>query len=163
MEDAPRKFFRLSVGREVRLRYAYYITCTDVIKDADGNITELHCTYDPETKGGDSSDGRKVKGTLHWVCANNAKPATINLYDRLFTEERPDADKEKPFTDFLNPDSLKAVQGFIEPYLATQANPGYICQFERTGYFCADKESSTETPIFNRTVPLRDSWAKKKG
>ena len=163
MEDAPRKFFRLSVGREVRLRYAYYITCTDVIKDADGNITELHCTYDPETKGGDSPDGRKVKGTLHWVCANNAKPATINLYDRLFTEERPDADKEKPFTDFLNPDSLKAVQGFIEPYLATQANPGYICQFERTGYFCADKESSTETPIFNRTVPLRDSWAKKKG
>jgi glutaminyl-tRNA synthetase len=163
MEDAPRKFFRLSLGSEVRLRYAYYITCTDVIKDATGNITELHCTYDPETKGGDSPDGRKVKGTLHWVCAKNSKAAQINLYDRLFTVEKPDADKEKPFTDFLNPDSLQVIEAFIEPYLAEHATPGFICQFERTGYFCADKDSSTSKPIFNRTVPLRDSWAKQQG
>ena len=163
MEDPPRKFFRLGPGREVRLRYAYYITCTDFVKDADGNITEIHCTYDPETKGGDSPDGRKVKGTLHWVCAQNSKTAKVNLYDRLFTVEKPDGDKEKPFTEFLNPDSLKTIEAQVEPYLATQSNPGYICQFERTGYFCADKESTKDAPVFNRTVALRDSWAKKKG
>ena len=132
------------------------------IKDAEGNIVEVHCTYDPETKGGDAPDGRKVKGTIHWVCAKKSIPAEVRLYDRLFTVEKPDGDKEKDFKEFLNPDSLKTIEARIEPHLAEIAEPGYRCQFERTGYFCADPDSSVEKPVFNRTVPLRDSWAKKQ-
>ena len=162
MEDPPRKFFRLGPGREVRFRWAYFLTCNDFIKDAEGNIVEIHCTYDPETRGGDSPDGRKVKGTIHWVSANQSIPAQIRLYDRLFTEEKPDSHKDTSFTEFLNPDSLQTIVARIEPHLAEVTSPGYQCQFERTGYFCADKDSTPSSLVFNRTVPLRDSWAKKK-
>ena len=162
MEDPPRKFFRLGLGREVRFRWAYFLTCNDFIKDAEGNIVEIHCTYDPETRGGDSPDGRKVKGTIHWVSADQSIPAQIRLYDRLFTEEKPDSHKDTSFTEFLNPDSLQTIDARIEPHLAEVTSPGYQCQFERTGYFCADKDSTPSSLVFNRTVPLRDSWAKKK-
>ena len=162
MEDPPRKFFRLGPGREVRFRWAYFLTCNDFIKDAEGNIVEIHCTYDPETRGGDSPDGRKVKGTIHWVSADQSIPAQIRLYDRLFTEEKPDSHKDTSFTEFLNPDSLQTIDARIEPHLAEVTSPGYQCQFERTGYFCADKDSTPSSLVFNRTVPLRDSWAKKK-
>ncbi|MGD9950502.1 MAG: glutamine--tRNA ligase/YqeY domain fusion protein [Desulfobulbus sp.] len=161
MENAPKKFFRLSVGREVRLRYAYLITCQEVVKDDAGNVMELHCTYDPETRGGSAPDGRKVKGTIHWVSAPHALHAEIRLYDRLFTVEYPDADKEKHFMDYLNPESLSALSHcMVEPGLA-QADPDDRFQFERQGYFCLDaKESTPEKPVFNRIVTLRDSWAK---
>ena len=161
MEDPPKKFFRLAPGREVRLRYAYFITCEKVIKDeTTGEITELHCTYDPASKGGQSPDGRKVKGTLHWVSAQHAKKAEIRLYDRLFIKEDPDnADEGKDFKSNINPDSLKITTGFIEPGLA-KAKQEEKFQFERLGYFCADKDTSEEHPVFNRTVPLRDTWAK---
>ena len=162
MEDPPRKFFRLGPGREVRFRWAYFLTCNDFIKDAEGNIVEIHCTYDPDTRGGDSPDGRKVKGTIHWVSADQSIPAQIRLYDRLFTEEKPDSHKDTSFTEFLNPDSLQTIDARIEPHLAEVTSPGYQCQFERTGYFCADKDSTPSSLVFNRTVPLRDSWAKKK-
>jgi len=162
MEDAPKKFFRLAPGREVRLRYAYYITCTDVIKDAAGNIVELRCTYDPETKGGQSADGRKVKGTLHWVSATEHMPAQVRLYDRLFTVEQPDAAKEQDFKTFLNPDSLQTKTAYVEPSMR-DAVGGTRVQFERVGYFCVDsKDTSADGLVFNRTVPLRDSWTKKK-
>ena len=161
MEDAPKKFFRLSVGREVRLRYAYLITCREVIKDDDGNIVELRCTYDPETRGGSAPDGRKVKGTIHWVSAPHALRAEVRLYDRLFTVEYPDADKEKHFMEFLNPESLTVLSDcMLEPGLA-QAGQDARFQFERQGYFCLDDKGSTpENPVFNRIVTLRDSWAK---
>ena len=164
MEDPPKKFFRLGPGREVRLRYAYFITCTDVIKDDNGNITELRCTYDPATKGGDSPDGRKVKATLHWVSAEHAYNAPVRLYDRLFTVENPDAAEEgKTFLDYLNPDSLQTLENAqLEPSLK-EANPGDRFQFERLGYFCADaKDSTPGAPVFNRTTTLRDPWAKMK-
>jgi glutaminyl-tRNA synthetase len=161
MEDAPKKFFRLSVGREVRLRYAYLITCQEVIKDENGAVVELHCTYDPETRGGSAPDGRKVKGTIHWVSAEHGLRAQVRLYDRLFTVEHPDMDKEKDFTEFLNPDSLQILDNCIlEPSLAT-ATADDRFQFERQGYFCLDRQESTpERPVFNRIVTLRDSWAK---
>jgi len=160
MENAPRKFFRLSVGREVRLRYAYFITCNDVVKDENGNVIELLCTYDPESKGGKSPDGRKVKGTLHWVDAKSAIKAKVNLYDRLFIKENPDeVDEGKDFTSNLNPDSLKVVDAYLEKSLEN-AKPFDKFQFERLGYFCVDKDSQTDNLIFNRTVSLKDSWAK---
>ena len=161
MEDAPRKFFRLSVGREVRLRYAYLITCQEVIKDENGEVVELHCTYDPETRGGSAPDGRKVKGTIHWVSARHGIRCQVRLYDRLFTVEHPDMDKEKDFKEFLNPDSLQILDNCIlEPSLGSAAAQDR-CQFERQGYFCLDsKETTPEKPVFNRIVTLRDSWAK---
>ncbi len=166
MEDPPKKFFRLAPGREVRLRYAYFIKCESVVKDpATGEITELHCTYDPATKGGDAPDGRKVKATLHWVSADHAVPAEVRLYDRLFNRENPsDASDGKNFTDHINPDSLETLfPCFLEPALKNAA-PLENCQFERMGYFCLDnKDSTDQRPVFNRTVTLRDTWAKIKG
>ncbi|MFQ5709779.1 MAG: glutamine--tRNA ligase/YqeY domain fusion protein [bacterium] len=162
-EDPPKKFFRLAPGREVRLRYAYYITCVDVVKDGTtGEVIELHCTYDPKSKGGWSPDGRKVRGTLHWVSAAHALRAEVRLYDRLFVKANPTEDKDG--TDFkahLNPNSLEVLQScFVEPSLAG-AQPGSRYQFERQGYFCVDTVDSTaEKLVFNRTVSLRDSWAK---
>ncbi len=161
MEDAPKKFFRLSIGREVRLRYAYLITCQESIKDATGKVVELRCTYDPESRGGSAPDGRKVKGTIHWVSAQHALKTEVRLYDRLFTVEFPDADKEKSFMAFLNPTSLTVLEHcMLEPGLAN-AQPDDRFQFERQGYFCLDaKESAPTRPVFNRIVTLRDSWAK---
>ena len=159
-EDPPKKFFRLAPGKEVRLRYAYYVTCTDVIKDEQGNIVEVRCTYDPATKGGWSEDGRKVKGTLHWVSAKHAVPAEVRLYDHLFAKEVPSQVEEgKTFRDNLNPNSLVKVNAFLEPYLAT-LKPLDKVQFERLGYFCVDLDSTPEKLVFNRTVGLRDTWAK---
>ncbi len=160
MEDPPKKYFRLSPGSEVRLRYAYLITCNEVIKDANGKITELRCTCDLNSRGGNAPDGRKVKGTIHWVSAKHAIPAEVRLYDRLFTVESPDDVPEG--TDYkanLNPDSLKIVQAMVEPSLKNaQINNQY--QFERLGYFCVDLDSTAEKLVFNRTVTLKDSWAK---
>ena len=163
MEDAPRKFFRLSEGREVRLRYAYYITCNEVIKDAEGNIIELRCTYDPETKGGKSPDGRKVKATLHWVSVDHAINADVRLYDRLFATETPDTTEEGgSFIDNLNPQSVTTIKSAkLEPALEN-VSIETTYQFERLGYFCKDKDSTSTNIVFNRTVALRDSWAKKK-
>jgi glutaminyl-tRNA synthetase len=163
MEDPPRKFFRLGPGREVRLRYGYYIRCVSYEKDTDGNVTLLHCTYDPETKGGTSADGRKVKGTIHWVSAKDAVDGQVYLYDRLFDVEHPDGDKEVDFKAHLNPDSRKILQGCkLEPSLAT-VEAGMQVQFERQGYFCLDPVlSRPERIVFNRVVTLRDSWAKIK-
>ena len=158
MEDPPKKFFRLGPGREVRLRYAYFITCQSVEKDAEGNITRLICTYDPETRGGQAPDGRKVKGTMHWVSAEHAVDAEVRLYDRLFTESEPEAAGD--FLECLNPDSLKVVTGKLEPSL-TDLPLGESVQFERLGYFTPDaKDTTPEKPVFNRIVGLRDSWAK---
>jgi glutaminyl-tRNA synthetase len=160
MEDAPRKFFRLAPGREVRLRYAYFITCEEVIKDDTGNITELICTYDPLSKGGKSPDGRKVKGTLHWVDAKQNCEAEVRVYDRLFTIPDPDGDKEKGFKEFLNPDSLSIIKkAFVEPSVNGAEALSYY-QFERLGYFNIDKNSAKDKMVFNKTVGLRDSWAK---
>ncbi|MDP3029748.1 MAG: glutamine--tRNA ligase/YqeY domain fusion protein [Deltaproteobacteria bacterium] len=161
-EDPPKKFYRLAPGREVRLRYAYFITCVGVVKDEQtGEVVELHCTYDPETRGGDSPDGRKVKATLHWVSAAHALEAEVRLYDHLFVKANPGEDKDgADFKTYLNPDSLETLTSFrMEPSLANAA-PGNRYQFERQGYFCADPDSSHEKPVFNRTVSLRDSWAK---
>ncbi len=160
-EDPPRKFFRLAPGREVRLRYGYFVTCTDVVKDADGKIVELRCTYDPASRGGDSPDGRKVKATLHWVSAAHAVAAEVRLYDRLFGVEDPGAaSKDRDFTETLNPESLKIAHGFVEPEIAA-VEPGQTIQFERQGYFCPDsRDWSRERLVFNRTVTLRDSWAR---
>jgi len=156
MEDAPKKFFRLSVGREVRLRYAYYVTCTDVIKDDNGEVIELVCTYDPATRGGDSPDGRKVKGTIQWVSVDHAIDAIVNLYDRLFTHPNPGASEN--YIELMNPDSLiKLEHCKLEPSLA-DADPDKHYQFERTGYFVRD--SHEQALVFNRTVTLRDTWAK---
>ncbi len=163
MEDPPRKFFRLAPGREVRLRYAYFIKCVDVVKDpASGEIVELRCTYDPATRGGDAPDGRKVKGTLHWVSAEHSLPAEVRLYDHFFVKENPNEVAEgKDFTNYINPKSLETLQDCrVEPSLA-DTKPGGRCQFERLGYFCVDaKESKPDALIFNRTVTLRDTWAK---
>lgn len=160
MEDAPKKFFRLSEGREVRLRAACYITCQEVIKDEHGEVVELRCTWDPESRGGGTPDGRKVKGTLHWVSANHAVDAEVRLYDRLFTVEQPDAQEDQDFRDFLNPDSKQVITAKVEPSLL-EARPGEPLQFERIGYFTADPNRSPERPVFNRTVGLRDSWKGK--
>jgi glutaminyl-tRNA synthetase len=157
MEDPPKKFFRLAPGKEVRLRYAYFVTCTDVIKDDDGNITELRCTYDPATRGGGSPDGRKVKGTLHWVSADQAVPVEARLYDHLWTVENPGAQED--FREVLNPESLTVITAQAEPSIA-EADVGQHFQFERKGYFICDRDSDGSTKVFNRTVGLRDSWAK---
>ncbi len=166
MEDPPRKFHRLSPGKEVRLRNAYLITCTDVIKDADGNVTELRASYDPATKGGNAPDGRRVKGTLHWVSADHALTCEVREYDRLFLNENPDdAPDEGDFTDNLNPDSLTVLPAcYVEPSVKG-AKPFTRYQFERIGYFVVDPDSTDEKPVFNKTVGLRDQWAKlqKKG
>ncbi len=163
MEDAPRKFFRLAPGREVRLKYAYFVKCNEVIKDEDGNITELRCTYDPASKGGKSPDGRKVKGTLHWVSAKHAKEIEVRLYDRLFNCPSPDlvTEEGKDFISNLNPNSLEIKTAYAEPSL-TEVEVEQKFQFERLGYFCVDKLSSAEKTVYNRTVALRDSWNKKK-
>ena len=162
-EDPPKKFFRLAPGREVRLRYAYFLTCTGVVKDPEtGEVIELRCTYDPATKGGDAPDGRKVKATLHWVSAAHAVEAEIRLYDYLFTKENPDETEEgKDYRSNLNPNSLETLNSAkLEPSL-TAASPGSRYQFERLGYFCVDSQDSSEgSLVFNRTVSLRDSWAK---
>jgi glutaminyl-tRNA synthetase len=162
MEDPPKKFFRLAPGREVRLRYGYFITCTDVVKDAAGEIVELHCTYDPATRGGDSPDGRKVKGTIHWVSAEHSLPCEVRLYDRLFVTPDPDDVPEgQDFTANLNPESLVVLrESRIERSIGADP-PGSRYQFERQGYFVSDaSESGTGALVFNRTVTLRDSWAK---
>jgi glutaminyl-tRNA synthetase len=156
-EEPPPKYHRLYPGNEVRLRYAYFVTCTSVLKDpSTGEISEVHCSYDPATRGGDAPDGRRVKSTIHWVSAGHAVPAEVRLYDRLFSVENPDSDS---FKEYLNPDSLETLQAFVEPNLAN-AEPGFRLQFERQGYFCVDTESSPGKLVFNRTVPLRDTWAK---
>ena len=161
MEDPPRKYFRLAPGREVRLKHAYYITCVDVVTDKQtGEVTELHCTYDPETRGGWSDDGRRVRGTLHWVSAPHALEAEVRLFDHLFTEPNPNALTDEDFKANLNPNSLEVLQSCrVESSLAGAA-PGTQCQFLRTGYFCVDPDSSDEKLVFNRTVTLRDTWAK---
>ncbi len=164
MEDPPRKFFRLAPGQEVRLRYGYLITCTHVDKDAAGRVTAIHCTYDPETRGGNAPDGRRVKGTIHWVSARHASRQTIRLYDRLFTVEEPECDVPEggDFTANLNPDSLSTLTAWCEPSLA-EARPGDRYQFERKGYFHADPvDSRPGHPVFNRIVTLRDSWTGKQ-
>jgi len=159
LEDPPKKFFRLAPGREVRLRYAYFVTCREVIKDTAGNVIELRCTYDPATRGGNAPDGRKVKATLHWVCAQSAIDAEIRLYDHLFAAENPLASGDD-WQAGLNPESLTVLgKCKLEPALAHKA-AGYVCQFERLGYFAADPDSRPARPVFNRTVGLRDSWAK---
>lgn len=161
MEEPPKKYYRLSPGNEVRLRYAYLIKCNEVIKDADGKITELRCTYDDQSLGGTSSDGRKVKGVIHWVDAKKAKEVEVRLFDRLFLQENPDVVEEgKTFVDNINPDSLRIVRGYIEPALAN-AKLGENFQFERLGYFTIDKDTTPENIVFNRTVTLKDSWAKE--
>ncbi|SKB51212.1 glutaminyl-tRNA synthetase [Salegentibacter holothuriorum] len=162
-ESANRKFFRLTLGKEVRLKNAYIIKGEEVVKDAEGNITEIHCTYDPKSRSGSGTEEsmRKVKGTLHWVSAKHALETEIRLYDRLFSVENPDGDKEKDFMDFVNPDSLQVIKGYVEPSLKSAGIQDKF-QFQRIGYFCVDKESKEGQPIFNRTVTLRDSWAKKK-
>ena len=170
MEEAPKKYFRLSLGREVRLRYAYFVTAQSVEKDAEGNITCIHCTYDPATRGGDAPDGRKVKGTLHWVSAQHAIDAEVRMFDRLFATEAPDeAPEGKTFLDNLNPNSLQVLQGCkLEPALAEAhmvVNEKGIeepmrYQFERMGYFCTDRDGTPEHPVFNRSCSLKDTWTK---
>ncbi len=159
MEDPPKKFFRLGPGREVRLRYAYLVTCTDVTKDDNGKVVELRCIYDPESRGGNAPDGRKVRGTIHWVSAEHAINAEVRLYDHLFTAEKPGSGDD--WLDGLNPNSLDIVQALLEPSLADLPADEAV-QFERLGYFYRDADSTADSPIFNRTASLRDTWAKQK-
>ncbi len=163
MEDPPKNYNRLAPGREVRLRYGYYISCREAIKDSSGKVIELRCTYDPATRGGQSPDGRKVKGTIHWVSCAHAVQAEVRLYDRLFCTERPDDMPEgEDFIQNLNPDSLKSVTGYLEPSLRNAKALDHI-QFERLGYFCVDPDSAPEKLLFNRTVSLKDTWARMAG
>jgi glutaminyl-tRNA synthetase len=166
MEVPPKQFYRLAPGREVRLRWGYFITCQSFVKDAAGNVIELHCTYDPATKGGNAPDGRKVKSTIHWVSAEHALDAEVRLYDKLFTiEDVADIPEDQDWKSYLNPQSEVILKNAkLEPALAHKPT-GFRCQFERLGYFCVDKDSSSAKPIFNRTVTLKDEWAKiqKKG
>lgn len=163
MENPPKKYFRLAPGQEVRLRYAYFVKCSGVEKDAKGNIQAIHCTYDPASRGGNSPDGRKVKGTIHWVSVKHAVEAEVRLYDRLFKSENPEiAEEGHDYTENLNTESLKIVKGHCEPF-AADAKAGDHLQFERVGYFCADPDSRPGKPVFNRTVTLKDSWAKLAG
>jgi glutaminyl-tRNA synthetase len=157
-EDPPKKFFRLAPGREVRLRYAYYITCVEAVKDANGEIVELRCTYDPETRGGWSKDGRKVKATLHWVSEAHALDVEVRLYDRLFNLPNPNECDD--FLECLNPDSLDVLPACKAEPAVKGAEAGTRYQFERKGYFCVDPDSTEEKLVFNRTVTLRDTWAK---
>ena len=159
-EEPPPKFFRLAPGREVRLRYGYFIRCEEVVKDESGEVVELRCTYDPATRGGDAPDGRKVKATLHWVAAPTAIPAEFRLYDHLFLKPNPDdMEPGQTYLDNLNPDALQVKNGFVEPSIA-DSPLGTRYQFERIGYFCVDPDSAPQNPVFNRTVTLRDTWAK---
>ena len=159
MEEPVRKFFRLAPGREVRLRSAYFVTCTEVVKDVDGRVMELRCTYDPATRGGDAPDGRRPKATLHWVSAAHAVPAEVRLYDYLFRDPYPGADGRDLFED-LNADSETVLRGcFVEPSLA-DVPVGETVQFERLGYFCPDPDSAPGSLVFNRTLTLRDTWAR---
>ena len=164
MEEPVKKWFRLAPGKEVRLRYGALVTCTNFIKNDEGEVVELHCTWDPESKGGNAPDGRRVRGTIHWVSAKHAVDAEVRLYDRLFNDENPlDESLEGEFTDRINPGSLEVIQhAKLEPNLATRSH-GERVQFERLGYFIVDPDSSSERPVYNRTIPLKDSWAKKKG
>jgi glutaminyl-tRNA synthetase len=160
-EEPPKKFFRLSPGREVRLRCAYFLTCREVVKDAHGEIVELRCTYDPATRGGDAPDGRRVKATLHWVSAAHALPVEVRLYDRLFSVEDPEATEEgQTFLDHLNPASLEVLRGCRAEASLRDASVTARYQFERLGYFCVDPDSRSGALVFNRTVPLRDTWAR---
>ncbi len=164
LEDPPKDFFRLAPGREVRLRYAYFVKCVGVVKDEQtGEVVELHCTYDPETRGGWAPDGRKVKATLHWVSAAHAIEAEVRLYDHLFTKADPSDEKDSDFKGYLNPSSLEILTScHVEPSLKG-TYPGGRYQFERLGYFCVDPvDSSEDALVFNRTVTLRDTWAKIK-
>ncbi|HUQ90794.1 MAG TPA: glutamine--tRNA ligase/YqeY domain fusion protein [Bryobacteraceae bacterium] len=159
-EDPPKQYYRLSPGREVRLRYGYFVTCTRVVKDGKtGEVTEIHCTYDPATKGGNATDGRRVKSTIHWVSAAHAVDSEVRLYNNLFLENAGEDGAEQDFTASLNPHSLEICTAKVEPGVSGAA-PGTRYQFERVGYFCIDKDSTPERPVFNRTVPLRDTWAK---
>ena len=161
MEEPSKKFYRLSPGKEVRLRYAYYVTCTSVVKDADGNITEVHCTYDPATKGGSSPDGRKVKSTIHWASAKHAVDTEVRLYNNLFMSEDPMVHER--FQDDMNPNSLEIINAKVEPFIKDNAKPGDKFQFERKGYFCIDTKYTTpEKLVVNRTVTLKDTWMKVK-
>jgi glutaminyl-tRNA synthetase len=164
MEDAPKKFFRLAPGREVRLRWAYFLKCDRVVKDASGNITELRCTIDPETRGGNSPpppNERKVKATIHWVSAEHAVATEVRLFDRLFSAEQP-GERTGNWRDDLNQASLEVVTGHLEPALSS-AKVGDRVQFERLGYFCVDQDSTPGKPVWNRTVTLKDAWAKEAG
>jgi glutaminyl-tRNA synthetase len=159
-EVPPPKYFRLSPGKEVRLRYGYFITCTGVVKDDKGEVTEIHCTYDPATRGGNAPDGRKVKSTIHWVSAAHAIDAEVRMYDNLFLKENPgEVEEGQDFTANLNPHSLEILNGKLEPSLATAA-VGNRIQFERMGYFCVDLDSAPGKLVFNRSVGLKDSWAR---
>jgi glutaminyl-tRNA synthetase len=160
MENPPKKFFRLSPGTEVRLRYAYFITCREVVKNAAGEVVELRCTYDPATKGGNAPDGRKVKATMHWVSAKDSVPAEVRIYNPLFSKPDPNP---ADFANEINPNSLEVIaDARVEPALAA-SNSSEPVQFERQGYFCPDKSSTPGRPVFNRTVGLRDTWAKVSG
>lgn len=165
METPVKGFHRLAPGKEVRLRYAYIVQCTGVVKDpATGEVTEIRCLYDPETRGGNTPDGRKIKGTIHWVSASKCMRAEVRLYDRLFSVENPEADKDKEFLDFINPESLTVLKNCPVEISVFDSALGTKFQFERQGYFCADsKDSTSETPVFNRIIGLRDSWAKAAG
>ena len=160
-EEANRKFFRLKLGGEVRLKNAYIIKAESCTKDADGNITEIQCTYDPKSKSGSGSEEslRKVKGTLHWVSIKHALEAEVRVYDRLFLDESPDTHKDKDFMEFINPDALKIIKGYLEPSLKSAKIEDRV-QFQRLGYFCVDQDSTPEKLVFNKTVGLRDTWAK---
>jgi glutaminyl-tRNA synthetase len=161
MENPPKNYFRLAPGAEVRLRYAYLITCNEVLKDVDGRVVELRCTCDPDSRGGHSPDGRKVKGAIHWVSARHAVAAEVRLYDRLFTAPIPDdAPENADYKDCLNPDSLKTITAMAEPSLKN-VKAGTAYQFERLGYFCADPDTAGDKPVFNRTVTLKDSWGRQ--
>jgi glutaminyl-tRNA synthetase len=159
-ETPPPKYFRLYPSNEVRLRYAYFIKCTHVVKNDAGEVIEVHATYDPATKGGDSPDGRKVKSTIHWASARHAQEVEVRMYDRLFTKEDPE-EGEEGFLACLNPKSLEVLTSYVEPSLA-EAKVGAGFQFERVGYFCVDPDSTPAKPVFNLTVNLKDSWAKKE-
>ena len=160
MEDAPKKYFRMTPGNEVRLKSAYIVKCTGCQKDEDGNVVEVYAEYDPQTKSGMPESNRKVKGTIHWVNVSTALPAEVRLYDRLFNVENPGDEKDRDFREMLNPDSLKVVNGFVEPWL-NDVKPLQNFQFQRTGYFNVDPDAKNGKLVFNRTVALKDSWAKE--
>jgi glutaminyl-tRNA synthetase len=159
MENAPRKFFRLSVGKMVRLKNAFIIQCDEAIKDENGEVIELKCSYIENSRSGEDTSGLKVKGTIHWVSIPHAVAAEVRLYDRLFTDEAPDGHKDKDFLDFINPKSLEIITGYVEPHLKT-VSTGKTVQFMRIGYFSIDKDTTDEKLVFNRTVTLRDNWKK---